>query len=502
MNRTRILACLGLCALIIGGPTPAQAEESWGSVFIAGAKVGSLHSTIEPFKDRGRARVRVRVDLTLRFQRLDALVTTRLRQDTIETSDGGVESIDVRTLASGQALHVFGTAQNGQMTLTIEGPTQRQQQTLAWGPDVRGPLGVEQSLAHAPMRPGEKRSLRMFLTDLNAVGDITLTARDLEDVRLASGTRTKQPLLRIEQTTTIAGKARPEFDMTLWADPQGGVQKTSSDTLGGMVTYRTTRKEALAPAPAGQAGAAPFDQIASSAIPVSPPIGRPRASRVAAYRISLKDGDPAQIIPADRRQRFQPGGTKNTAVLQVATAGPDAAADAAGPAQADPEYLRPNAMIDSADSRVTELSRRAVGDAAEPWEKVVRIEAWVAANLKDKNFQVTFAPASEVARRLAGDCTEHGVLTAAMCRAAGVPARVVVGLVYAEPLGGFAFHLWNEVYVNRRWVAVDATYHQTEVDATHIKLADSSLDGVATFETFLPVARVLGKMTIVPVEVR
>ena len=43
------------------------------------------------------------------------------------------------------------------------------------------------------------------------------------------------------------------------------------------------------------------------------------------------------------------------------------------------------------------------GDAAKPWEKVVRIEAWVAENLKDKNFKVAFAPASAVARNLSGD---------------------------------------------------------------------------------------------------
>jgi transglutaminase-like putative cysteine protease len=444
--------------------------------------------------------VRVQVDLALRFQRLNATVTIQMRQATIETGDGAVESLDIRTRAGGPELHVFGTASNGHMVLTIAGPNQRQQQTLAWGPEVRGPLGVEQILAHAPMQPGERRALKMFLTDLNALADITLAARDLEEVRLAGGTNTKQPLLRIEQTTAVEGKSRPEFDMTLWTDPQGRVKKTSSDNLGGMVTYRTTRKEALAPAPAARGGAAPFDQIASSVIKVSPPIARPGTSRAATYRISLKDEDPAQVIPADHRQSLKPGGAKNTAVLQVAAAGPDAGA--AGAAQADPEYLRPNAMIDSADAHVAALSRRAVGDTAEAWEKVVRIEAWVATNLKDKNFQVAFAPASAVARRLAGDCTEHGVLTAAMCRAAGIPARVVVGLVYAETLGGFGFHLWNEVYVNRRWIAVDATYHQTEVDATHIKLADSSLDGIAPFEAFLPVVRVLGKMTIVPVDVR
>jgi transglutaminase-like putative cysteine protease len=89
-----------------------------------------------------------------------------------------------------------------------------------------------------------------------------------------------------------------------------------------------------------------------------------------------------------------------------------------------------------------------------------------------------------------------------MCRAEGVPARVVTGLVYVPLQGGFGFHLWNEVYVNRRWVAIDSAYDQTQVDATHLKLSDSSLSGVAPFESFLPVARVFGKLKMETVEVR
>ena len=304
--------------------------------------------------------------MALRFNRLDATVAIRMRQSTIETRDGSVESLDVRTLASGQELHVFGAAKNGQMLLTIEGTSQPQQTTLAWGPEVRGPYAVEQSLAQTPIKPGEKRALKMFNSDVNKVSDITLTAKGSEDVPLIG--RAKKALLRVEQTTTLDGKPRPEFDMTLWVDPEGEVQKTSSDNLGGMVTYRTSRNYALAPAPAGQAGVAPFDQIASSIIKVSPPIARPSASRAATYRVTLKDDDPAQVIPADRRQSLKPGGAKNAGLLEVQTAGPDAGK--AGPAEVEPEYLRPNAMIDSADERVVELSRKAVGDATGPWEKV------------------------------------------------------------------------------------------------------------------------------------
>jgi hypothetical protein len=77
-----------------------------------------------------------------------------------------------------------------------------------------------------------------------------------------------------------------------------------------------------------------------------------------------------------------------------------------------------------------------------------------------------------------------------------------VGLLYVDKFKGFGPHMWNEVLVNGRWVAIDSAFNQSEVDATHIKLAESSLDGVAPFETFLPILRVVDGVTIEPVEIR
>ena len=57
--------------------------------------------------------------------------------------------------------------------------------------------------------------------------------------------------------------------------------------------------------------------------------------------------------------------------------------------------------------------------------------------------------------------------------------------------------------VEQVWVAIDAAFNQSEVDATHIKLADTSLEGVAPFEAFLPVLKMMRPgVTITPVEVR
>ena len=148
------------------------------------------------------------------------------------------------------------------------------------------------------------------------------------------------------------------------------------------------------------------------------------------------------------------------------------------------------------------LAEQATRGVTDPWQKALRIARWVKRNITGKNFTKGFAAASEVARDLTGDCTEHSVLTAAMCRAAGIPARVVIGLVYEpEVLKGFGYHMWNEVYVNRRWIAIDSLWDQSTVDAVHIKLTDSSLDGVSPFEAFLPMVRVMGKMAIEPLEV-
>ena len=73
----------------------------------------------------------------------------------------------------------------------------------------------------------------------------------------------------------------------------------------------------------------------------------------------------------------------------------------------------------SDDVRVRSLAQRVTRGMVDPWEKATAINKWVAQNIRRKNFKVAFAAAGEVARNLSGDCTEHSVLTAAMCRAAG-----------------------------------------------------------------------------------
>ncbi|MEW4568117.1 transglutaminase-like domain-containing protein [Tautonia sp. JC769] len=506
---------LGLVLLLSGSPgraeppqdSPRQQEqpqatppdratrEAWDAVFIAGRKVGHIHLQVEPVTaGDGRELLRIQVDSKLTLKRLDDQVVIATRYGTIETYDGQVLRLDARSLAGPNETRVSGDVQNGVMPLTLTAGGRQTRVELPWPDDVRGPYGPELSLARSPMQPGDRREIKTFIPDLNQIGLTTLTARQVEPVELGGGSTVD--LLRVEgQVKGPDGAPLPGMDASYWVDTGGQILKSRTDAFGGIVTYRTTREGALAPGGGG------FDIVQATIVKVGRRITQSGNVRSATYRVNLTGDTPAEtVFPGDERQSVRRAGD-GSVLLDVRTAEPQAGA--ADPSPVPPEYLAANPMINSEDSQVVSLARRALADVGpDPWERAQAITRWVADNVREKNFETAFATARDVARDLSGDCSEHSVLTAAMCRASGIPARVAVGLLYVDELGGFGFHMWNEVHVNGRWVAVDAALRQTEVDATHLKLNATSLDGVSPYAQFLDVVRVFDKLTLDPLQVQ
>jgi Transglutaminase-like superfamily len=502
---TRALVATSLTLFTCANTYGAAKHESWDAIYLAGSKIGYVHTFVEKVHYKGMEYQRVRIHIEQRLKRDKDISVVNLEYGTIETLDGEVLRLDTRILAGdARDIRAHGDVIGGKMNLILESG-ERQELVIPWSREVRGPYAPEQSMARKPMNENERRDLKMFIAELNKVCDITLTAGGIEPVILGDGST--RPLLRVAQTTHIDGKPRPEFDTTMWADSSGQVLKGEQDSFGGIVMYRTTKEAATS-----SGGPRQFDLIKSTVIKIGRVISDPEHTSQVKYRITLKSGDPTQIIPTDTRQSVQLLTRANEASSEVKTAGPLVAMlevktagildGQPGPAEVDAEFLKPNVLITSADSRVVALSEKASRAVVDPWEKALRINHWVFENIRDKNFKVAFAAANEVARNLTGDCTEHAVLATAMCRAAGIPARVVVGLVYVESLKGFGFHMWYEIYVNQRWVALDPTYDQSSVDAVHVKIGDSSLAGVAPFEVFTPVLRMFGKLEIEPLERR
>ena len=130
------------------------------------------------------------------------------------------------------------------------------------------------------------------------------------------------------------------------------------------------------------------------------------------------------------------------------------------------------------------------------------MERYVHEELKKKNFSQAFATASEVARSLEGDCTEHAVFLAALCRARGIPARVAIGLVYIQGDQAFGYHMWTEAYIDKRWIPLDGTLARGGIGAGHLKIQHTNLKGASAYSAFLPVVQVLGRLSIEVLDVQ
>lgn len=79
--------------------------------------------------------------------------------------------------------------------------------------------------------------------------------------------------------------------------------------------------------------------------------------------------------------------------------------------------------------------------------------------IENKTYRRSFDVASQVAVSRAGDCTEHSVLLAAVARAAGRPARIVIGVMLVErdaALVAFG-HAWTEIHDGDDWRIADGT---------------------------------------------
>lgn len=125
------------------------------------------------------------------------------------------------------------------------------------------------------------------------------------------------------------------------------------------------------------------------------------------------------------------------------------------PAPADHDWLAPTFLIDFDEPVFAELAPEleALGAKPTPAQIVALVNRIV-----DENIPRGWDIASQVAKRRAGDCTEHAVLTAALLRKVGYPARVVVGVALieeGETYGAFG-HAWAERLDGQRWVVADA----------------------------------------------
>lgn len=135
-------------------------------------------------------------------------------------------------------------------------------------------------------------------------------------------------------------------------------------------------------------------------------------------------------------------------------------------------YLEPETWLQSDHPRIRALAAEILAGERDALLATQLLVRWVYAYL-EKVPTLSLPNALAVLDGGRGDCNEHAALFTALARAAGLPSRVVAGLVYVD--GSFVYHAWSEVRGARDWLPVDPALGQVPADATHIALAYGEL---------------------------
>ncbi|UCE15541.1 MAG: hypothetical protein JSV12_06615 [Candidatus Bathyarchaeota archaeon] len=133
------------------------------------------------------------------------------------------------------------------------------------------------------------------------------------------------------------------------------------------------------------------------------------------------------------------------------------------------EHTTPEELIESNHALIVSTAENVVGEEENPHEMTLKIYDFVVDSLTYE-IQLEEMGALWALQNGRGDCSEHSYLFVALCRAMGIPSRVVTGFAfnsYSEPLSDG--HMWAEYYLeNYGWVPTDLSWNLfDEMDSHH-----------------------------------
>ncbi|HET7293737.1 MAG TPA: transglutaminase-like domain-containing protein [Vicinamibacteria bacterium] len=436
----------------------------WKGVYYRGEKIGFMVGQSQATEDGYELSEDGRLQMMLLGATTAARIHTSARVDRAFNLRSFAFSLDPGT----GPMEISGTLRGRSLELTVKSPsgsTRTEARELAEPPSLA--LNLPRQLAAAGLAPGMKRTLSAFdpATMRNAPMELSVEGREV--IWAAN-----KPVPAFRVKATFQGLAS-----TSWITDVGEVVREESPM--GLIVLRETRERATALAVPGNVQ---VDMLRAAAIPASGPRivdGTQLESlriRVTGFRL-----EPAETSGA--------GQTVSGDVVEIV----DSASQRPAPAGGEVVRARqPEPLIESDAPEIVAEAAKAVGDAGSAQAKAERLTRYVAAFLEKKP-TVSLPSALEVLRTRVGDCNEHTALFVAMARAAGLPARVAVGVVHIH--GAFYFHAWPEVFIEAaagrgHWLAVDPTLNQFPADPTHVVLARGGLDRQAAILPALGQARI------------
>ena len=426
-------------------------QREWKEIYLKKSKVGYATDLIRPFEEGYF--IQEEIFLKLNLMGLDSGIYT-LTQSRLD-HQFLLKSFRFKMTSGAVAFQLTGEVEDGYLMIESgKGKHRRSQRIKLSTPPMIG-AGLAHYFRSRKIEVGETFRLPVFDPSTLAQKEVVIKVTD------------KQPL-DIYGIRYDAFRLEGEMwgqTITFWLDETGATLK--EEGFMGL----TSIKSSAARAPRDIEGPEGEDFYEMTAVKTDKML--PDPDRLRSLRLRVAGIDSASLNPVvweGRRQSYHDGILeikRETVPSKISYVLPyNAYGDEVKP------FLEPEFNIESDNEEIVKRVARIIGDDKDPISVSRKLLNWVYLNL-EKRPVVSIPSAVEVLRTRRGDCNEHATLLTALLRAAGIPARISIGLVYTRQK--FFYHAWTEAYLGE-WISMDATLDQMPVDVTHVKFVEGNLD--------------------------
>lgn len=433
-------------------PLPATAAildpiHEWWGIYYQGRKIGYAEQKIGRETDG----YSLHDNSLLRLNLLNTVQTVKTRLNITATPEWTLKEFDFELRSDNAQFEARGKliGRELQVAITTGGHVSNRQLVLRQPPHLAATL--KPYIATQNLRAGEEYLFPVFDPSTLSSLVTTVVIEGREQIEIGGKL---EPAIKIRQR--FKG-----ISVISWIDAQGRTLKEESPA--GFVLVRESPQAAKSFA---QSESLPLDLITQVSIPVSPLIENPAGRE--SLRLRLSGLDSSRFALDGGRQRLSGDlleirreNLNNLRSYTIPLQGPRFA-----------PHLESTPFVQSDHPKIRALTKSVLGGETDALRALSRIREWVFTRL-DKAPTVSVPNALEVMESRKGDCNEHTVLFNAMARAAGIPAKTVVGVVYLR--GAFYYHAWSEVWVDQ-WVALDSVLNQFPADATHVRFLEGEID--------------------------
>ncbi len=428
----------------------------------------------------------------LRLQRFSRVISLSARLKTIETVRGQLLAWELnRSAADGTILERSGywDAKRSQLVMT-EGSGPRAKTTRIPADDIPASPVISGWVVAALAGSKDEVITSVLFPETGAVAEIQLSRTGSSSLPGADGDQI--PVKHYVWQPRGRNDLQTEADV----DGEGTVIEIRQPLLGQTLSLiRTTPEIAL-----GFRNQEALDLQIQTLLPVIGSI--PETFPEAGVRLKLvrRSGD-LLLLPNADFQQVEEVEAESLVVRLLRPEWDDDQTERASRARSTSgltKFLSASCWIECENPEMRRMALIATGTAATDREKSLRLQQHVWKKMRFSPFSTQLIPATTIARKLEGDCTEHAVLLCTLLRSQGIPSRVAAGFVYVVEGPAFAPHMWVEALVDGVWMPLDSTRGDREPVPGYLKVSESALsdDASGAASLFAPLLDFAGRVTV------